>query len=69
MKNRSCQSGGRGLAPAGHAGDGSRTVSIPSGTLTEERVRLLEIVDDPEIVVERVVGCHSTLCARLGIDH
>jgi len=44
-----------------------RVEAVEAGTVTEDRVRLLEVVDDPEVIVERVGECHRTLCRRLGI--
>lgn len=44
------------------------TAAVGAGTLTEERLRLLEVLDEPAQVVERVRECHETLCRTLGID-
>lgn len=40
---------------------------VAEGTVTEDRLALLEVVDDPRVVVDRVRECHRTLCRRLGI--
>lgn len=40
---------------------------VAEGTLTEDRLSLLEVVDEADVVVDRVRECHRTLCRRLGI--
>lgn len=44
-----------------------KTAAVGAGTLTEERVALLEVLDDPAAVIDRVRDCHRTLCRTLGI--
>lgn len=44
-----------------------RSAAVSGGCLTEEDLELMEIMDDPQLVVHRVLECHATLCRRLGI--
>jgi uncharacterized protein (TIGR00730 family) len=48
--------------------DWLRGQAVAEGTLSLEDVALLEILDDPEAVVERVRTCHAKLCRSLGIE-
>lgn len=47
--------------------DWLRDVAVPEGTLSLEDLELLEIMDDPEAVAQRVRECHAELCRTLGI--
>jgi len=44
------------------------TTAVGAGTLTEDRMALLEVVDDPAVVVARARECHRALCQSLGVD-
>ncbi len=41
--------------------------AVGTGCLTDKDLQLLELVDRPESVLERVRECHATLCRELGI--
>lgn len=44
-----------------------RGEAVRAGALTERQIDLLEVVDDPDVVVDRVRECHHALCRSLGI--
>ncbi len=44
------------------------TEAVGAGTLTDDRMALLEVVDDPATVVDRVRECHKALCNARGVD-
>lgn len=45
-----------------------RGSAVEAGSLREEDLGLLEVVDEPSAVVDRVRECHRTLCRRLGLS-
>lgn len=48
--------------------DWMESTCVSSGTLTRSDLDSLEITDDPELVVARVMECHEILCRQLGIN-
>lgn len=47
--------------------DWLRSTAVEAGCLDRDDLALMEVVDEPAAVVERVTECHRTLCRRLGI--
>lgn len=48
--------------------DWLRTTAVAAGTLSAEDLDLLEMLDDPEAVVERVKRCHAELCRSVDAE-
>lgn len=45
-----------------------RKTSVKEGTLNDDDLELIEVMDDPEAVVERVRSAHAELCLELGLS-
>jgi hypothetical protein len=45
-----------------------REAAVSAGTLAEEDLAQITVMDDPAEVVREVVACHATLCRRLGLQ-